>query len=68
MVGVLKLYRKKGVGTRLVLPGVGILKVRGMTKAMINVDDFNQTKALKLYKKVGFHIVNKYLTYKRDLT
>lgn len=67
-LGVLKQYRKKGVGTRLVLHGLETLKVKGMTRAMLNVDDFNQTKALELYEKVGFHVTNRYLTYEKNLT
>ena len=67
-LGVLKPYRKKGVGTRLVLHGLETLKARGMTRAMLNVDDFNQTKALELYEKIGFHVANRYLTYEKNLT
>lgn len=67
-IGVLKPYRRKGIGARLMLQGLETLKVKGMTKAMINVDEFNPTKALKLYEKVGFHVVNKYLDYEKDLT
>jgi len=65
---VLKPFRRRGIGTRLMLQGLETLKARGMTTAMINVDEFDPTKPIKLYRKVGFRVVNKYLDYERDLT
>ncbi len=67
-IGVLKPYRRKGIGTRLMLQGLETLEAKGMTKAMINVDEFDPTNPIKLYEKVGFHAVNKYLDYEKDLT
>jgi len=67
-IGVLKPYRRKGIGARLMLHGLETLKAEGMTNAMINVDEFDLTNPIKLYKKVGFHIVNKYLDYEKNLT
>ena len=53
-IGVLKPYRRKGIGTSLMLQGLKSLEARGMTKAMLDVDDLNPTKAVKLYEKIGF--------------
>jgi ribosomal protein S18 acetylase RimI-like enzyme len=66
-VGVLEAHRLEGVGTRLVWHGLSALKAKGMTKAGLDVDDFNQTGALRLYKKLGFKVVEKYLTYEKIL-
>ena len=66
-LGVLKPYRKKGIGTRLTLHGLEILRDKDMTKAILDVDDFNQTKAMKLYEKVGFEVAKKYLKYEKRL-
>lgn len=66
-IGVLKPYRRKGIGTRLMLQGLETLKARGMTKAMLDVNDFNPTKAKKLYEKIGFQVVKKYLIYQKQL-
>jgi ribosomal protein S18 acetylase RimI-like enzyme len=63
VIGVLKSLRRKGVGTALILHGIKDLKSRGMTEADLGVDDSNQTKAIELYKKVGFKVVHKHLTY-----
>jgi mycothiol synthase len=66
-IGVLPSYRRRGIGTRLNLLGLKVLKEKGMTKAMLDVDDFNQTKAKQLYEKVGFEVVEQYLTYEKRL-
>ncbi|NIV44311.1 GNAT family N-acetyltransferase, partial [Candidatus Bathyarchaeota archaeon] len=59
--------RRRGIGTRLVLHGLEALKANGMVKAMLDVDDFNQTKAIKLYEKVGFEVAKKYVKYEKKL-
>ena len=66
-LGVLKPYRRKGIGTRLTLHGLETLKAKGMTKATLDVDDFNPTKAIKLYEKVGFKVAKKYLKYEKGI-
>jgi ribosomal protein S18 acetylase RimI-like enzyme len=66
-IGVLKPYRIKGVGIRLMLHGLKKLKAKGMAKAELGVDDFNPTKAMKLYEKVGFKMTKKDLTYEKTL-
>lgn len=64
-VGVLKAYRRSGIGTKLVLHGLEVLKAKGMTSAMLDVDDLNQTGAMRLYEKIGFRVIEKYLTYEK---
>ncbi|MFP3897954.1 MAG: GNAT family N-acetyltransferase [Dehalococcoidia bacterium] len=66
-IGVLKPYRRTGIGARLMLHGLETLKAKGMTRAMLGVDDYNPTKAIKLYEKVGFTVKKKGLTYEREL-
>lgn len=66
-IGVLKAFRRNGIGARLMLHGLGWLKVKGMVKAMLDVDDFNPTKAIKLYEKVGFKVVKKYVIYEKTI-
>jgi len=66
-IGVLKPDRIRGIGTRLMLQGMETLKAKGMTMAMLGVDDWNVTKAMELYKKVGFKVTKKDLTYERNL-
>jgi len=64
-LGVLRSYRKTGIGTALVLHGLRFLRTQQMTKAMLDIDDLNETGALKLYEKIGFKVLEKYLTYEK---
>ena len=66
-VGVLKGYRRRGIGARLMLHGLETLKAKGMTRAILHVDDYNPTEALTLYEKVGFRVNKKDFTYERKL-
>jgi mycothiol synthase len=66
-IGVLKPRRQTGIGTRLILQGMSLLKHMGMTTAMLGVDDWNVTKAIHLYEKVGFKIARKEIAYEKDL-
>jgi len=66
-IGVLRPYRRLGVGTALVLEGLEWLRERGMEEAMLEVDDDNPTEAIKLYEKVGFKIAHKEFVYERRI-
>lgn len=66
-IGVLKSYRRKGIGTRLILQGLKTLRAKGMTKAMLDTEDINPTRAITLYEKVGFKVIQEYVTYKKKL-
>jgi mycothiol synthase len=67
VIGVLKNERNKGLATRLILRAMEFLKSKGMTEAMLGVDDTNPTKAIELYKKVGFRIAKKEFTYQKNI-
>ena len=66
-IGVLKKYRRRGIGARLMLHALETLKAKGMTKATLGVDDHNPTKAMRLYEKVGFRVKKKDLVFKREV-
>ena len=66
-IGVLKKYRRTGIGARLMLHGLEALKAKGMTKAILGVDDDNPTKAIRLYGKMGFRARKKHFTFEREL-
>jgi mycothiol synthase len=66
-IGVLKSLRVKGIGTALMQQGMEFLKSKGMTEVELGVDDSNPTKAIELYKTVGFKTVYKDLTYLRKI-
>ena len=66
-IGVLKKYRRTGIGARLMLHALETLKAKGMTKARLGVDDYNPTKAIKLYEKVGFKVTKKDIILEREV-
>jgi len=67
VIGVLKPHRRKGIGARLMLASMKFLKDKGMSEAMLGVDDINPTKAIELYKKVGFTVYKKEPTYCKEI-
>lgn len=67
-IGVLKRHRRRGIGTKLMLSGMKMLKAKGMTTVMLGVDDSNVTKAMKLYEKVGFKVIKKDFTYEKKIS
>jgi mycothiol synthase len=67
-IGVLKPLRRQGIGTALMLHAMKSLKAKGMKEAALGVDDSNPTKAIELYKKVGFKVVKKDLTYLKTIS
>ncbi|HDJ26181.1 MAG TPA: GNAT family N-acetyltransferase [Candidatus Bathyarchaeota archaeon] len=66
-IGVLRPYRRLGVGTALMLKGLEWLRDRGLEEARLEVDDDNPTKAIRLYEKVGFEVERKLLVYERAI-
>jgi mycothiol synthase len=66
-IGVLKKYRRRGIGARLILHALETFGARGMTKATLGVDDYNPTKAIGLYEKAGFRVIKKDFIFEREL-
>jgi ribosomal protein S18 acetylase RimI-like enzyme len=46
---------------------MNVLKAKGMTAIMLGVDDWNVTKAIRLYEKVGFKVIKKEVAYEKRL-
>jgi mycothiol synthase len=66
-LGVLRPYRKQGLGLALLRHSFGELYRRGLRKAGLGVDAQNLTGALRLYEKAGMQIQRKYNTYEKEL-
>lgn len=66
-LGVLQPFRRKGIGTALILRGMESLKSKGMTEVEVETDDTNPTRAIELYRKVGFKVFRKLLVYLRSI-
>lgn len=67
-IGVLKAHRRRGVGIRLMIEGMKLLKAKGMNEVMLGVDDQNPTKAIKLYEKLGFQAARKDIAYLKTIS
>lgn len=66
-IGVLKPFRRRGIGTALMLHSMRILKNGKMEHAVLYVDDMNPTKAIELYKKLRFKVLRKNVVYQLPL-
>jgi mycothiol synthase len=66
-IGVLKKFRRRGIGARLMLHALETFRAKGMIRATLGVDDYNLTKAIRLYEKVGFKVKKKDLIFERGL-
>jgi len=67
VIGVLKAHRRKGIGVRLMLHGLERLKAKGMTKAILGVEDNNPTQAIRLYEKLGFRVKKREIILERQV-
>jgi mycothiol synthase len=68
VLGVLKPFRNRGVGKALLIAGLERLKAHGLVEAELGVDTENVTGALHLYERLGFRVVRRAFTYRKDLT
>lgn len=66
-IGVLKPFRRRGIGTVLMLKALHELKNKGLENALLYVDDENPAKAIKLYEKIGFKTIKKTQIYQKKL-
>jgi mycothiol synthase len=67
VIGVLKAHRRKRIGTELMLHGLERLKAKGMTKAVLGVEDENLTQAKRLYEKLGFRVKKREIILEREV-
>ncbi len=49
------------------LSWMNLQKAKGMTVGMLGVDDWNVTKAMQLYEKVGFKVAKKDVAYEKNI-
>ena len=66
-LGVLRPYRKQGLGLALLRHSFGELYRRGRRKVGLGVDAQNLTGALRLYEKAGMRVYRKNNTYEKEL-
>jgi mycothiol synthase len=66
-LGVLRLWRRKGVGMALLLHSFNEFYRRGWRKAGLGVDASNLTGATRLYERAGMHAARQYDSYQKEL-
>ena len=66
-LGVLRPYRRQGLGLALLRHSFGELYRRGRRAVGLGVDAYNLTGALRLYEKAGMHVRRKHDTYEKEL-
>ena len=66
-LGVLRPYRRRGIGLALLRNAFGEYYRRGKRGASLGVDAENLTGALNLYKKAGMHVHRQFDLYEKEL-
>jgi mycothiol synthase len=66
-LGVRRPWRRRGLGTALLLHSFLDMKRRGMTKASLGVDAENTTGAVRLYERAGMSVEKRHDVYRKDL-
>ncbi len=60
-------YRRRGLGTALLLTALHALSEAGMESASLDTDTDNPNKAMRLYEKVGFQELWRWVKYGREM-
>lgn len=66
-LGVLKPWRKRGLGAALLNHSFALFKARGYSEAGLGVDAENTTNALPLYERVGMHVHKSNYSFEKRL-
>jgi mycothiol synthase len=59
-------WRRQGLATALLVRSTAVLRERGMTEVGLGVDTENPTGALRIYERLGFRPVMRWLFYEKD--
>jgi mycothiol synthase len=66
-LGVLRPYRRQGLGLALLRHSFGALYRRGQRAVGLGVDAYNLTGALRLYERAGMRVYRQNNTYEKEL-
>jgi mycothiol synthase len=66
-LGVLRPYRKLGLGTALLARSLRVLRQAGMEAAHLGADAENLTGAVRIYERLGFQVRKTSIAYRRTL-
>ena len=66
-LGVRRPWRKKGLATALLCASMSALKADGLEYAALGVDAENLTGALRIYERVGFTVLKRFMTFSKSV-
>jgi mycothiol synthase len=66
-LGVLRPWRRRGLGSALLLHAFGEFYRRGIRRAGLGVDAQSLTGASRLYEKAGMRVTQQYVTFEKEL-
>ena len=66
-LGVLRPWRRRGVGLALLLESFRILRDAVFRESRLEVDAESPTGAVRLYERAGMHVIRTHLTYEKVL-
>lgn len=66
-LGVLRAWRRRGLGMALLRHAFGEFYHRGLSRAGLSVDSQNLTGAVRLYHRAGMHQACETITYEKEL-
>jgi ribosomal protein S18 acetylase RimI-like enzyme len=66
-LGILRSWRRKGLGLALLHHAFGELYRRGQHEIMLGVDSQNLTGAVRLYERAGMHIKSETISFEKEL-
>lgn len=67
LLGTRQNFRKLGLGKAMLIAVLKQLKAMGIEQVKLGVDAQNLTSAIRLYESVGFHPVNTWLSYFKEI-
>ncbi len=68
ILGTRRNFRKRGLGSSILLSALKLLKAEGMETAILYVDADNLSGATQLYESVGFYRVNTQIAYVKEVS
>ena len=66
-LGVRRPWRQQGIATSLLCESMRLFKEAGLEYAGLGVDTENTTGALRIYERLGFQAVRRFVTYSRPV-
>jgi ribosomal protein S18 acetylase RimI-like enzyme len=66
-LGILRPWRRKGLGLALLLHSFGEFYRRGRRVVVLGVDSQNLTGAVRLYQRAGMHIARENISFEKEL-